>query len=70
MKNTKEKEDNNLGLSLLRFVMCFCVVLLHYWSDETRPIWSIPLAKIAGYAVPVFMFMSFYLTQRAFYEEI
>ena len=64
-----KRQDKKVGLDLLRLVMSFCVVLIHYWSDQTRPLILQPIAKITGYAVPVFMFMSFYLTQKGYLRK-
>lgn len=64
-----EKRDQRLGLELLRAVMSFCVVLIHFWNTEKLPVVLIPLAGFIHYAVPVFMFMSFFLTQRRFLAQ-
>ena len=59
-----DKRNNNIGLNLLRLIMCFCVVLIHFWtSEDYSPILE-PFMRIKAYAVPVFMFMSFFLTQK------
>lgn len=66
MKQENRVKNNNIGISLLKIIMSFCVVLIHYWSDTNHSRILIPFEKIKGYAVPVFMFLSFYLTQKSF----
>lgn len=50
----------NLGLCILRSIMCFLVVLCHFWDGGGDR----PLEGIRGYAVPVFMVMSFMLNYK------
>lgn len=57
-------EKKNLGICLLKMLMCFEVVLSHFWKEETYPIILTPFSMLREYAVPVFMLMSFYLTQN------
>lgn len=64
--STREKHNNRIGIELLRVVMSFCVVLIHFWSPEKRTESLMPIANFTAYAVPVFMFMSFFLTQKRF----
>lgn len=56
----------NLGLELIRLLMCYAVIATHFWSTGTPPL----VLKIAGpmfcYAVPVFMLMTFYLSSEKF----
>lgn len=69
MNSINEKHDQRMGLELLRAAMSFCVVLIHFWNTEKLPVVLMPLASFIHYAVPVFMFMSFFLTQRRFLEH-
>ena len=65
MENTIEKKEFNYGLALLRTLMCFEVVLCHFWtSDDSK--FLIPFSLLKGLAVPVFMFLSFFLTEHTF----
>lgn len=66
VRSINEKRDNRVGLELLRAVMCFCVVLNHFWNPEKRIEPLMPIANFIEYAVPVFMFMSFFLMQKRF----
>lgn len=54
------------GFSILRIWMCFEVILVHGWAhgDKLNKIYS-GFVKYEGIAVPVFMLMSFYLTDMA-----
>lgn len=55
----------NIGLSLLRLIMCFMVVLCHCWNaEDTQGILSF-FQWMRGFAVPVFMMMSFILVQKS-----
>ena len=69
MNNINEKRGQRMGLELLRAIMSFCVVLIHFWNTENMPVVLTPLAGFIHYAVPVFMFMSFFLTQKRFLEH-
>ena len=67
MENSIEKKEFNYGLALLRALMCFEVVLCHFWnSDGSR--FLMPFSMLRGLAVPVFMFLSFFLTEHTFLE--
>ncbi len=61
MKNEKEY---NYGLALLRIFMCFEVILCHFYSGESKFLFLFDVLK--NYAVPVFMMMSFLLTEKMF----
>ena len=57
-------KPQNLGLCILRMLMCFEVVLCHFWHSTSVPPLLIPFYILRNYAVPVFMLMSFFLTQN------
>ena len=57
----KEKEYNQ-GIALLRMLMCFEVILCHCWYLQDTSVLFTPLVVLMNYAVPVFMFVSFFLT--------
>lgn len=67
MENSIERKEFNYGLALLRALMCFEVVLCHFWTSDV-PKFLIPFSMLRGLAVPVFMFLSFYLTEHTFLE--
>lgn len=59
------KSEYNIGLSILRAFMCFQVVLCHFWKANVPYIgWKGWLRFFRGYAVPVFMLLSFFLTEK------
>lgn len=58
------KDKYNYGLAILRIWMSFEVVLDHYWIHENDSGFSLLFSFFGGIAVPVFMIMSFYLTER------
>lgn len=64
-----KKTDRHILMDLLRILFSFEVVLLHYWTNGIVEIWNRPFRMISGYAVPVFMVLSFYLNAHHFFEE-
>lgn len=59
---SKEKTNTyHYGFAIVRTFMCFIVVTCHFWSTEA-PVWLQPLSMLKPFAVPVFMFLSFYLS--------
>ncbi len=67
----KEKKINydkiNYGFSLLKMLMAFEVLLGHFadWNEyDPRIVW--PFRELISLAVPCFVFMSFYLTEKSF----
>lgn len=65
MESPIEKKEFNYGLALLRALMCFEVVLCHFWTSDV-PKSLIPFSMLRGLAVPIFMFLSFFLTEHTF----
>lgn len=66
--NFSKKETFNCGIALLKSLMCFIVILCHFWTIEEQSFlfvfnWMKPMA------VPTFMFVSFYLTQNSFLHK-
>lgn len=59
----------NYGLELLRTLMCFEVVLCHFWDTSNSSSILLIFNILRNYAVPVFMFMSFYLMQKNFVKK-
>ena len=57
----------NYGIALLRMLMCFEVVLIHGWADKGNSVILAPLSLLKEAAIPVFMFLSFYLTEKLFF---
>lgn len=58
------KKEFNLGLAILRSIMCFFVILCHCWDDSNASGIMAFFSFIRVFAVPVFMFMSFLLVQH------
>jgi len=54
------------GFALLRTIMCFVVVLCHFWHIPTRFAFVNYLEILKPMAVPVFMMMSFFLVSKSF----
>ncbi len=59
-------KEYNIGFSLIRVLMCFVVILCHFWNHENVKLWQRPFYMIEMDAVPVFMLMSFFLLQKTF----
>ncbi len=62
MSKTKGTQFN-YGISLLKVFMSFVVVLCHCWQNTTT---LLPIKTLLSMAVPTFMFVSFFLTQKGF----
>ena len=59
-QNMRSKKE--VGLSVLRMLMCFEVVLCHFWNDTDYSIICAPFHFFQSYALPVFMMLAFYLS--------
>lgn len=60
----------NVGLCILRAWMCFEVILTHFWRSSVSGTGIRYLFfRMRAYHVPIFMFMSMYLTADAFLRE-
>ena len=51
----------NIGLGILRTIMCFMVILCHFWNADYSKGIMVIFSYMRGMAVPVFMMMSFVL---------
>lgn len=57
------------GLAMLRMMMCFTVVLCHFWdAADARGVMRV-FRFLRAYAVPVFMILSFIFSQKAFLQH-
>ena len=63
--NSIENKRYNLGIALGKLLMCFEVVLIHFWSGS-GPAALAPFAALRPVAVPFFMVVSFFLGERGF----
>ena len=73
IKNNKSKVNNNtnnnkrnkvnIGIEILRVILCFWVLTFHLYKNKNRK-----YCKILNtyYHVPTFMIISFYLTNKLF----
>ena len=55
----------NYGIALLKMLMCFEVILIHFWSEPSSILLT-PFRILEEYAVPTFMFLSFYFSKNTF----
>lgn len=62
------KKEWNIGLAILRIIMCFMVILCHCW-DASNAKGLLFMVQIRSYAVPVFMIMSFMFMQDNLVEH-
>lgn len=63
--SVNSRTDYHWGLCILRCIMCFEVVLNHFWQNETQNVsffWF--FSNYRWYAVPIFFIISFYLLGR------
>lgn len=58
------KKEYNEGIALMRVFLTFAVILNHFWKVKD-PGFLRPLYLFRSCAVPVFMMLSFYLTERS-----
>lgn len=58
------REKYNYGLGLLRAFLTIFVILNHFWEADAVSGALMPLFTMRSVAVPTFMLMSFYLTER------
>lgn len=65
MINNNTNEKYNYGLAILRLIMCFEVVVCHFLS-ENKTILNLPFLSLRSLAVPIFIFMSFFLNSNIF----
>lgn len=61
----KSGQDYNYGIALLKMLMCFEVVLIHFWIMPATN-YLVPFSMMKEFAVPVFMFLSFYFVENSF----
>jgi len=61
---TDDKQNYDYGIAILRVFMCFEVVLIHYLKQQLDFPGSGMVAYLRQFAVPVFMVLSFLLTQK------
>lgn len=62
---SKRNDRINYGIALLKMLMCFEVILIHFWVGPVTYT-LIPFSKLVGLAVPTFMFLSFYFAEKSF----
>lgn len=65
MEDLNKKREFNYGIALLRTLMCFEVVLCHFWTTDVPKV-LMPFSVLRGLAVPVFMFLSFFFNRTYF----
>lgn len=63
-KNNEHIQNHNYGISLLRFMMCFEVILLHFWKTNTDITILKPFFLLEDAAVPTFIVLSFFLSEN------
>lgn len=58
--------EYNIGWGLLRPLLCFCVILAHFWNrvPEDLYTWKCPFVLLLSFAVPIFYFWAFYFGSR------
>lgn len=64
MKNLIDTSKVNVGISLLKMIMCFEIVLYHFWRDTTYVIALYPFYILRHWGVSIFMLLSFYLVRE------
>ena len=54
----KQNKKINLGLEILRMIMCFWVIMFHFYKPKNKILFNIIIEH--GFHVPTFIIMSFY----------
>lgn len=57
-------KEVNYGICLLRLLMCFEVIITHFYTAVDRNICGIILSRMTRLAVPTFFIISFYYLCR------
>ena len=66
MEDIKQSKYNyNYGIALLKMLMCFEVILSHFWVNQSSVLLT-PFKLVENKPVLIFMFLSFYFMERTF----
>ena len=60
-----EKKNYNLGIALGKMLMCFVVILSHFWDRNGPPVLT-TISMLQPVAVQYFMVISFFLSEKSF----
>ena len=60
------KKNYNLGIALGKMLMCFVVVQAHFWDKSGPPPVLTIISSLQAFAVPFFMVISFFLSEKIF----
>ena len=64
----KEEKKDIVGIHILRVVLCFAVIMNHFWEDTSNHLYEIPLCNLMRCAAPAFMFVSFLFTEKLLFN--
>lgn len=56
------KSNYNVGISILKIWMCMSIVICHFYDTSIHNTLSVFFTLYGSYAVPIFVFISFLLT--------
>ena len=67
LNNRKLKRKVNLGIEILRMILSFLIVVIHFYnrSFATSPLRSFPFKNL-GFYIPTFFVISFYFSHDCF----
>ncbi len=69
MINMDEK-NYNYGIAFTKVFLSFCVVCCHYWRLDHLGFYPVSVMnRMRGAAVPIFVIMSFFLTEKIFVDK-
>lgn len=61
----KDSDKVNIGWMLLRPLLCFEVILEHFWHTENGvSLWQLPFDYMLSLSVPAFIFIAFFLGEK------
>lgn len=66
----KKSKNINLGIQILRTILCFWVICFHCLDKKKISYNTIYIARKKQYHVPCFIFISFYFSYNIFYQRI
>lgn len=70
MKETTLPDKYNYSIAFTKMFLSFCVVCCHYWNPENATFYPVVmLRRMCAVAVPIFIIMSFFLTEKIYADE-
>lgn len=66
----RQTDNYNYSVAFMKAFLSFCVVCCHYWHSEHLDFYPVAmLYRMRGVAVPIFVLISFFLTEKMYSEK-